>query len=192
MVQIDLEGRKLKYMLKMSETLTGLCEGALSSREVLNELKDFDLIVYDSISFCGALVGELLDIQRVEVMPVPPNVPFGFPHMISMPVSYVPQLLLGFTDKMTFVERVMNLGAYLGIKLATKLVTGRAMNALKVKYNIKPERDYQEIVGDAEMVIITADFALEYPQPLLPGMKSFKRSTDWYLMQIRFVFLRKS
>ena len=93
---------------------------------------------------------------------------------------------------MTFVERVMNLGAYLGIKLATKLVTGRAMNALKVKYNIKPERDYQEIVGDAEMVIITADFALEYPQPLLPGMKSFKRSTDWYLMQIRFVFLRKS
>ena len=95
MVQIDLEGRKLKYMLKMSETLTGLCEGALSSREVLNELKDFDLIVYDSISFCGALVGELLDIQRVEVMPVPPNVPFGFPHMIPMPVSLCSTTSLG-------------------------------------------------------------------------------------------------
>ena len=46
------------------------------------------------------------------------------------------------------------------------------MNALKVKYNTKPERSFQETAGDAEMVIITADFALEYPQPLLPGIKS--------------------
>ena len=44
------------------------------------------------------------------------------------------------------------------------------MNALKVKYNINPERSFQESAGDAEMVLITADFALEYPQPLIPGI----------------------
>jgi len=169
MVQLELQGRKLQFMLKMSETLAELCEGALSSTQVLNQLKGFDLILYDSISSCGALVGELLDIPRVEIMPVSPITPFAYPHMIPMPVSYIPQPFLPFTDKMTFVERVVNLGAYIGFQLGTKFVKDRAMNALKVKYNIKPERDFRETVGDAEMVIITADFALEYPQPLLPG-----------------------
>ena len=174
LVKIDLEGRKLQFLLKMSETLTGLCDGQLSSMEILKGLKGFDLIVSDSSSPCAALVGEFLDIPRVEILPAPPNVPFAFPHMIPMPVSYVPQLLTGFTDKMTFMERVMNLGAYLGVKLGQNLALGRAINALKVKYNITPERSYQEAVGDAELVIITADFALEYPQPLLPGKKCFR------------------
>ena len=95
-------------------------------------------------------------------------------HMIPMPVSYVPQLLTGFTDKMTFMERVMNLGAYLGGLVMTNLAFARPMNALKVKYNIKPERDFKEALRDAELILITADFELEYPQPLLPGMKYFR------------------
>ena len=51
-----------------------------------------------------------------------------------------------------------------------ELAISGMMNGLKEKYNITPERSYQEAVFDAEMVIITADFALEYPQPLLPGI----------------------
>ena len=54
------------------------------------------------------------------------------------------------------------------------LLIGSTMNGLKVKYNIKPERSWQQAVGDAELVIITADFALEYPQPLLPGMNQYR------------------
>ena len=50
------------------------------------------------------------------------------------------------------------------------LLFGSIMNNLKVKYNIKSERSYEEAVGGAELVLIAADFALEYPQPLLPGM----------------------
>ena len=57
------------------------------------------------------------------------------------------------------------------------------MNNLKIKFNIKPERSFQEAIGDAEMVIITADFALEYPLPLLPGIqvvfRELKQSRRW-------------
>ncbi|KAJ7389217.1 UDP-glucuronosyltransferase 1-1 [Desmophyllum pertusum] len=63
----------------------------------------------------------------------------------------------------------MNFGAYFGMRLLKNFAFDRPLNALKVKYNIKPERTLQEAVGDAELVIITADFALEYAQPLLPG-----------------------
>jgi len=170
-VPLELEGNKIQLLTKMSEVLAVLCESALSSTKILKELEGFDLILYDT-DVCAALVGEVLGIPRVELVTNAPNVPFIFPHMIPMPVSYVPQLLTGLTDKMTFVERVLNLGAYLGGQLFMHIVFARPMNALKVKYNIKPKRSFQETVGDAEMVIITADFALEYPQPLLPGIKS--------------------
>ena len=155
---------------EMRKVLTGFCESALTSTEALEELRGFDLIVYEGpVGMCAPLVGELLGIPRVEILISGPNVPFGFDHMIPMPVSYVPQHMLGFTDEMSFKERVINLVAYLGGKLFMDLVLSSIMNALKVKHNIKPERSYQEASGDAELVIIAADFALEYPQPLLPG-----------------------
>lgn len=59
-----------------------------------------------------------------------------------MPVSCVPLNMLGINDKMTFMERVINLAAYFGGKLLWDLVVASMMNDLKVKYNIKPERSY--------------------------------------------------
>ena len=170
MIRLQLEGRQLQFFFKFSETLASLCEAALNSTEVFNKLKGFDLIVRDGLAFCAVLIGQKLGIPRIEILPEPPNAPVSFMHMMPMPVSYVPQLLTGFTDKMTFMQRVVNLGAYLGGQAMINLGFGRTLNALKVKYDIKPERSFQEAVGDTEMVIITADFALEYPQPLLPGM----------------------
>ena len=176
MIRLELEGRSFQFFMKMNEVLSTLCESALNSTEIFKELEGFDLIIYDSISNGGVLIGEKLDIQRVEIMPEPPNNPFGFGHMIPMPVSYVPQLITGFSDEMTFVERVLNLGAYLVFKLGVTLISYRKMDALKVKYNIKPERSFQEALADAEMVIIGADFAVEYPQPLLPGMTVLRKA----------------
>ena len=175
MIRLELEGTitaKIQMFFKMGEVLPAMCESALNSTEILKELKGFDLLIYDSLAFCAVLLGEHLDIPRVEILPAPPNVPFAFNHMMPMPVSYVPQLLTGFTDKMTFMERVINFGLYVGMQFFIHFANNRPMDALKAKYNIKPERSYREASGDVELVIITADFALEYAQPLLPGMKS--------------------
>ncbi|KAL9957659.1 hypothetical protein ACROYT_G034582 [Oculina patagonica] len=170
MVRLEVEGNKLQLIMKMSEIQNVICERFLESAEFLEELKSFDLIVYDSLAVCPAvMLGERLDIPRVEIIPLPPNAPFGFNHRVPMPVSYVPQLFTGFSDKMTFVERVVNFVAYFGGKLLIYMTCNRPMNALKVKYSIKPERSFHEAAGDAELVIFTADFALEYAQPLLPG-----------------------
>ena len=148
------------------------CECLLNSSDILIDLKGFDLLVHDSSAICFVLLAEYLDIKRVEIISGTPNTPLSVKHMIPMPVSYIPQAytLPGYamTDKMTFKQRVVNLGMYIG-GLFGLAVQYRTMNSIKYKYNIKPERSFQEASGDAELVLITADFALEYPQPLLPG-----------------------
>ena len=170
LLRLQLEGHPIQSFSLLPEVFSNFCEGSLNSTEVTNNLKDVDLLVHDCLAVCAVLLGEKYDIPRVEIVPITPNSPAGFMHMIPMPVSYVPQLLTGLTDKMSFLERVVNLGAYIGFMVAINLGFGIPMNALKSKYNIKPERSFPEAVADAELCIITADFAMEYPQPLLPGM----------------------
>ena len=171
-IRLEIEGRTFELFMKKSGIQNGLCEGALNSTDMLDELKNYDLIIYYGGIYCAPLVGEFLNIPRVEIFPYPPNILLNAYHMTPMPVSYVPQLIKpDLTDKMTFGERVINLVAYLGSRLVLSLVLDRSMNNLKIKFNIKPERSFQEAIGDAEMVIITADFALEYPVPLLPGIQ---------------------
>ena len=169
MLQLEIEGHKHRLLFKMSEVQTVICESFINNTKFLEELKSFDLIIHDSLAFCPAtMLYELLGIPKVEILPLPPNAPL-FNHMIPMPVSYVPQIVTGFSDKMTFIERVVNLVAYLGGQLFVYIAYNRPMNALKVKYNIKPEKSFQKAAGETELVIITSDFALEYAQPLLPG-----------------------
>ena len=171
LIRLDFEGSWLQGISWKRKILNILCESALKSIKMLEEVKDFDLLVYDSpMGMCTPLVAELLGIPRVEILMSAPNTPFSFNHMIPMPFSYVPSHLSGFTDRMTFMERSINLVSYLCEKLLLDLLFGSIMNNLKVKYNIKSERSYEEAVGGAELVLIAADFALEYPQPLLPGM----------------------
>ena len=171
-IRLELEGNKVQLMLKATEVMPAMCEGLLNTTEVFQELQGFDLLVHDTAAFGVVSLGEHLGIPRVEIMPLPPNNLFAsYFHAIPMPVSYVPELVTEFSDKMTFTERAISLGVYLGVNLFVHFAIDRPMNAMKVKYNIKPERSYLQAARDTALVIITADFALEYPQPLLPGMK---------------------
>ena len=164
------KGTSLEVISNMNDMHRVLCECILNSTDLLDDLKGCDLIVHDSVAACPVLVAEFLGIKRVEVLPGSPNYPFVLYHMVPMPVSYVPQSFPGFSDKMTFLQRVVNLGMYVFASRIFMASLAETMNSIKFKYNIKPERSFQEAAGDAELLIITADFALEYPQPLLPGM----------------------
>lgn len=146
-----------------------MCECLLSSSELLQELKSFDLIVFDATAPCGVILSQLLDIQSVIIVIGPPNYAFSIYHMVPLPVSYVPMRETGFTSKMTFMQRVANLGMYALTKVLLDLLFVGAWDALKAKFNITVERSFKEEFGDSELVIFLADFALEYPQPLLPG-----------------------
>lgn len=172
-----IEENLLKAIWNLNQIHRVLCECFLNSTELLQELKGFDLIVYEAAAMPFAvLVADLLHIPRVVIAPGPPNAVFAHLHMIPMPVSYIPQRFTGFSCNMTFIQRVINLGTYVFTKLLMDMMFAYSMSSLKVKYNITPEVTYNEAIANVELVIVLADFAMEYAQPLLPGRskKQFK------------------
>ena len=171
----ELVGTGLKEGLmslfsKMSMFQSTVCDNMLGDKELLDHLKGYDLIISDVAMLCAVLVADSLDIKRVDLCPAAPNIPLLQYHQLPMPVSYVPNLMLGFNDKMSFLQRVANFVFYVVGGFFQDAVIASPFNEFKKKYDIKPEKTFQQAVGEAELVLITADFALEYPQPLLPGL----------------------
>ena len=162
------KGMSFEVMMQMDEMRRVVCNTLLNSTDFLESLRGHDLIIHDTGASCSVLLAEYLGIKRIEILPTPPNAPFVVYHKTPLPLSYIPQIMHGYSDKMTFLQRVVNVGSYVGIRILME-TTSKTMNDLKAKYNIRPEISFQEATGEAELVLITADFALEYPQPLLPG-----------------------
>ena len=169
LIRPALEENKHKIGWNMHKLHLTVCDCLLNSTELLQELMDFDLIVYDTFGPCAVLVSDLFKLPNVIIATAPPNYAFSIYHMVPLPLSYIPIRETGFPGNMTFVQRVMNVGMYCLQHVLFEILFVRSLDALKYKYNINPDRGFKEGYGDAELVIFLADFAIENPQPLLPG-----------------------
>lgn len=129
--------------------------------------------MYDTFAPCAVLVSELLNLPNVVIAIAPPNYAFSIYHMVPMPLSYIPVRETGFPGNMTFIQRVMNVGLYCLQHVLLEILFVRSLDGLKIKYNITTRRGFKEGYGAAELVIFLADFAMENPQPLLPGWFCF-------------------
>ena len=171
-IRMASEEGMLKAFLKINELRRVDCEHLLSNTELLQSLRNFDLVVYEGAALCSVLVADLLGLPHVVIFPVSPNVvTYQIPFQLPFPLSYVPvDCMTSLTSKMSFIERLMNFGVYVFFQFGTHFLFTTSMSPLKEKYNITPEMSYQEALANYELLIIEADFALEYPQPLLPGL----------------------
>ena len=169
-VKMAIEEGIVRLIINMHEMQRVGCEQLLNNTELLQSLRNFDLIVNEAASPCTVLVADLLGIPQVVILPVSPSIPTTPYFQIPLPVSYVPLHLTGLTGKMSFTDRLVNLGVYVFSYLATYALVAIYLSPLKSTYNITPERSCFEALGNFQLLIIEGDFALEYPQPLLPGL----------------------
>ena len=155
-------------LTKVLKTMLKVCESLINNTSLIQDLQIFELLVADSgYWFCSPILSDLLNIPRVELCPFPARVA-AITGNIPVPPSYVPVFETGNTDQMTFLQRVKNVFMYGLQMLFVELIFARNFNNLKMKYNIKPERNIWQAMADYEMILISTDFAIEYPHPLLP------------------------
>ena len=81
---------------------------------------------------------------------------------IPLPVSYVPVQMTSFNQKNAL---------YTASYAPWSRHLFSSCNTFYVYHNITPDTSYYEALANYELLIIEADFALEYPQPLLPGLR---------------------
>ncbi|KAL9965251.1 hypothetical protein ACROYT_G029022, partial [Oculina patagonica] len=132
----------------------------------MEELGEFDLMFSDSPPECSALIPELLGLPRIDIKPAG----FGmrlYHDDISL-VSYISEIFSSGSGKMSFAERVEN-SLYYTLLTAAKPIDFALYNGLWREFGLPEERTFQDSINMAEMAIIIGHFALEYPQPFLPG-----------------------
>ncbi|XP_054830657.1 UDP-glucuronosyltransferase 1-6-like isoform X9 [Eublepharis macularius] len=158
-----------KATRQLQEMFFMTCESLLRNREIMRSLEEsrFDALFTDPVSPCGVILAEHLSVPSVYYYR-------GFPRLENTftkcpdPVSYVPACFSRNTDRMTFIQRLVNL-----------LFSFLEMPLLKISYS-----SYQEIASEflqrevrlptlyrnGSVWLLRYDFVLEYPRPVMPNM----------------------
>uniref|UniRef100_A0A8C8RLU5 UDP-glucuronosyltransferase n=1 Tax=Pelusios castaneus TaxID=367368 RepID=A0A8C8RLU5_9SAUR len=146
------------------------CKNLFSHRELMQYLKqsDFDALLTDPVSLCGALVANYLSLPSVFFMR---GLPCNFHYKANQcpdPLSYVPRIFTMNSDYMTFSQRLKNVlvdsieffycnGFYAqGINFASKI--------------LKRDVTMLDLLNPSSIWLMRYDFVFEYPRPVMPNM----------------------
>ena len=138
------------------------------------ELSKFDLMFRDTPPECGAIVSEMLGIPRIDIRP---GMAMRLYKDICL-VSYIPDMFSSNSDRMSFLERVANLISHT-LTWVTIYQYYARFDELREEFGVQEERSFEDSLNNVELVIIMGHFALEYPQPILPGKSYFSNSLAW-------------
>uniref|UniRef100_A0A671NWJ5 UDP-glucuronosyltransferase n=1 Tax=Sinocyclocheilus anshuiensis TaxID=1608454 RepID=A0A671NWJ5_9TELE len=147
-------------------------EGLLFNKDSMKKLQDynFDAILTDPFEPVGAITGEYLSIPAIYMLI---NHPCGVDTLASQcpcpsPPSFVPRFFTGFSDKMTFHQRVENtLMTVFEAFLCRKLFAGT--DELASRY-LQKDTTYKELLSHGAVWLFRYDFTFEFPKPQMPNM----------------------
>ncbi|XP_045431790.1 UDP-glucuronosyltransferase 1A9-like isoform X4 [Pipistrellus kuhlii] len=146
------------------------CRSLFKDKKLVKYIEDssFDAVFLDPFDMCGLIVAKYFSL---------PSVVFTrglFCHYLEegaqcpSPLSYVPRLLLGFSDAMTFREKVRNLIFHLEEHLLCDyfLKTGLEVASEILQTSVTA----YDLFSQPSIWLLRTDFVLDYPKPVMPNM----------------------
>ncbi|XP_063045048.1 UDP-glucuronosyltransferase 2A2-like [Engraulis encrasicolus] len=133
----------------------------------LNE-SQFDLVLADPGYGDGIILAHYLKVPLVY------NARFilseeGHFFLAPSPVSYIPIMRSGLSDKMTFFERMKNMLFYITAQFQRSYIIGPLYQAVCDKY-FEEKLDIYELVQAADIWLMRVDFVFEFPRPTMPNV----------------------
>uniref|UniRef100_A0A2D4J7E5 glucuronosyltransferase n=2 Tax=Micrurus lemniscatus lemniscatus TaxID=129467 RepID=A0A2D4J7E5_MICLE len=161
-----------KLMEKANKLNRQMCEAVLSNQELMSKLKNakYDVLLSDPVMQCGDLIALKLNIPFLYTLRFSPaSVVERHCGKMPAPPSYVPAALSGFTDKLSFGERIKNTISY------------HVQDYVFQKYWGEWDSYYSqvlgrpttlcEVMGKAEIWLIRTYWDFEFPRPFLPNFE---------------------
>ncbi|XP_045924747.1 UDP-glucuronosyltransferase 2C1-like [Micropterus dolomieu] len=141
----------------------------LDDQELMRKMKDskFDVMLTDPCWGGGVILAKYLNLPLVY------NVRWllgeeGHLAIAPSPLSYIPITGSGYTDKMSFFQRVKNMVLHL-INYALNHQLKQMYQTICDKY-LGPDYDYNQLMLDADLWLMRADFVFEFPRPTMPNV----------------------
>lgn len=153
-----------------------LCEFELNLPEVKEFMKDsgshFDVVLIEPIlSPCFFVIAHKLKAPYMGVTSLPPTLTMQT--SVGNPVNpaYMPDLILGYSDHLTFLQRLHSFLHYIAYRLLDHFWILPTHDALVRKIFRNISMPYiEEFVFNVSVVLANYHFSLYYPRPNVPNM----------------------
>ncbi|XP_013049240.2 UDP-glucuronosyltransferase 2A2 isoform X2 [Anser cygnoides] len=165
---------KIVQLLRKLEIVTKtICDGVLRNKVLMERLRAsaFDVLVADPLVPSGELFAEMLGIPFVY------TIRFSIGNTVERlcgglpaPPSYVPAILSRLTDKMSFMERLKNIGSYALQDFMYHYLFWGTWDQYYSDVLGRPTT-LCETMGKAEIWLIRTYWDFEFPRPFLPNFE---------------------
>uniref|UniRef100_A0A3B4WL08 glucuronosyltransferase n=1 Tax=Seriola lalandi dorsalis TaxID=1841481 RepID=A0A3B4WL08_SERLL len=166
--------QKIKTRFAVTQKITDLiyrtAESVLFNDSLISHLaqQGFDAVLTDPLLLTGSLIARKLGIPTINLLR---GIPFSMDVRSAgcpSPPSYVPRFFTGYSDKMSFKERVVNTLVALLEPLLSRLLYWR-FDQMAYQF-LGEEVGVAEVLSDSAIWLLRIDLILEFPRPLMPNM----------------------
>ena len=152
-------------IFRIIEIVNSVCERILDNEKLIAQLEEvnFDLVIVDGflLQMCNFALPYVLDVPYVYMFAGIADLAVGIP---SLP-SFAPTTFGLLSDRMTFVEKLSNIGNTFKYGMAMYMADDKARFG---KYS--DGKSMLQIMSKSELFIVTRDYILEWPLPTLPNV----------------------
>ena len=164
--------------LTMLYTLTSsYCDAMLDNTDVLEEIRDADLVIGEFIYLCSSLVADKFSLPHIIISAFPLYQPMAYAFGMHLAPSYVPQFSMHLSNEWSFFDRVRNVLQWVVGYVTYAQDLCPLYGKVKEKHNITPEKSIQETLGRVDMIISQVQFGLEHPRPFYPSKYFWLQNT---------------
>ncbi|XP_040897848.1 UDP-glucuronosyltransferase 2C1-like isoform X2 [Toxotes jaculatrix] len=157
-------------MVEAHKTVGEYVSAMLGDRELMRTMVDskFDLVLTDPCWGGGIILAKYLNLPLVY------NVRWalatdGHLAFAPSPISYIPITGSGYTDQMTFFQRVKNVILHIITQMQDHLVAKLVYQDICDKH-LGPDNNYNQLMLTADIWLMRVDFVFEFPRPTMPNV----------------------
>ncbi|XP_018518643.1 LOW QUALITY PROTEIN: UDP-glucuronosyltransferase 2A2-like [Lates calcarifer] len=149
------------------------CDAMLKNKQLMVTLRAtaFDAVLLDPMVMCGDLVADALRLPLVV------SLRFSFGGVLERhcghapaPPSFVPAAPLPYSDRMTFVERLINVVTYVSASVMSELFWRLTLDKYYSEVKGSPS-SVCETLGNADIWLIRTFWDIETPRPTPPNFR---------------------
>ncbi|XP_062946389.1 UDP-glucuronosyltransferase 1A10 isoform X2 [Cynocephalus volans] len=146
------------------------CRSLFNDRKLIEYLKEssFDAIFLDPFDMCGLIVAKYFSLPSVVFTRAIFCYYLEEGAQSPSPLSYVPRLFSGFSDVMTFKERVQNYIFHLEEQLFCPILFKSALDI--ASEILQTPVTASDLFSHTSIWLLRTDFVLDYPRPVMPNI----------------------